>query len=138
MYFLISIRHSYLKSQVLTKILNFCVSKEIELLYEQYNGKILLNTVDIKYFLDTLEELSTVQEVYKINGFTDLKAIFMDRKYNTFAVRTNTDNSAKYNRQVGTIISESFPDLKVDLKNPDITVHLEYLGKAWYYFVKVI
>lgn len=136
MYFLISIRHSYLKSQVLTKILNFCTSKNVELLYEQYNGKILLDTVDIKYFLDTLEELSTVHEVYKINDFTDLKSIFIDKKYNTFAVRSNTENSAKYNQKAGAIISELYPDLKVDLKNPDVTVYLEYLGKEWYYFCK--
>ncbi|MGC8497526.1 MAG: THUMP domain-containing protein [Thermoplasmata archaeon] len=137
MYFLISIRHSYLKSQVLTKILNFCRSEKVELLHEQYNGKILLDTGNIKYFLDTLDELSTVQEVHKINDFTDLKAIFTDRKFNTFAVRSNTDNSAKYNQKAGAIISEMFPDLKVDLKNPEVTVHLEYLGKAWYYFLKV-
>jgi adenylyl- and sulfurtransferase ThiI len=137
MYFLISLRHSYLKAQVMTKILNFCISENIELLYEQYNGKILLDTVDIKYFLDTLEELSIIQEVYRIKDLKDLKTVFMNGKYKTFAVRSNTDGSAKYNNIAGAIISESYPNLKVDLKDPDVTVHLEYLGKTWYYFIKL-
>lgn len=133
MYFLIGVKHSYLRLQALSKILNFCKFNKIELLYEQYNGKILVNTIDIKYFLVTLEELSSIAEVHKINSFTDLIEIFRDKKYQSFAIRANTENSAKYNQRVGSIISESAQDLKVDLKDPDVTVHLEYLGKNWYY-----
>jgi adenylyl- and sulfurtransferase ThiI len=137
MYFLLSVKHIYLRGQVLSKILNFCKFSKIELLYELYNGKILINTIDIKYFLVSLEELSSIVEVHKINSFEELTAIFREKKYQTFAIRTNSENSLKYNQMVGDIISKSSQDLKVNLKNPDVTVQLEHLGKNWYYFLKI-
>ena len=94
-----------------------------------------IHEINISYIIDSIQ----LEEVEK-----QVLALVKEKEFNTFKVETKrsnkkiNDTSINLSRNMGAYILKNMPNIKVDVKNPDILINVEYrLNNTLVYFEKI-
>lgn len=94
-----------------------------------------IHEIIIGYELDTLN----LEEIEK-----NLLELLKEKEFNTFKVETKRSNknieltSVEISRKVGGVLLKNIPNIKVDVHNPELLVHIELRNKESYIYFETI
>lgn len=118
------------------------IFKDLSRMYIEFNEK------DLNSILDRVNKIFGIHEylvAYKVNTIDEeirnkVLEIVKEEKFNTFKVETKRSyknfpiQSLEYSSILGGVILKNIPDIKVDVRNPELTVNVEIRKDYTYIF----
>lgn len=118
------------------------ISKDLSRMYIEFNEK------DLDSILERVNKIFGIHEylvAYKVNTIDDeirnkVLEIVKQEKFNTFKVETKRSyknfpiQSLEYSSILGGVILKNIPNIKVDVRNPELTVNVEIRKDYTYIF----